>query len=144
MNTKENAGVKVLETPSNCPDRQKEFVETMQELLKTAIDNNDLRHEMAKHSNMLTAHESRIVVLEVAGVTTTENVDKVLKHLETALSAEDQARLLGYLDKFETGKEKFTKWYLIACTAVIIAIMAGFPMGEIMKAAGKKLILLMI
>ena len=144
MSTKESAGVKSVESGDKCPDRQKEFVETMQELLRTAIDNNDLRHEMAKHSNMLTAHESRIVVLEVAGVNASENIDKVLKHFEAALSPEDQARLLGYLDKFETGKDKLIKYWLIGSSVVILAMMAGFPMSEIMKAIAKKLITLLI
>ena len=144
MSTKENAGVKALDNTESCPDRQREFVDTMKELLKTAIDNNDLRHEMAKHSNMITAHESRIVVLEVAGVTTTENIDKVLKHLESALSPEDQKRILGYLDKFQTGKDKLIKYWLYASTIIILAILAGFPMGDIMKALGKKAILLLI
>lgn len=140
---KENAGVKSVE--SSCPDRQQEFVDTMRELLKTAIDNNDLRHEMARHAMTITDHGERILKLEGDGFMLTENVDRVLKHLEeSSITPEEQKRLIKYLDAYENGKQKAQKYYMIGSAVFIMALVAGFPAGEILKAIAKKLITLMV
>lgn len=75
MNTKENAG----ESTANpgCTDKQEYFVRSVQELLKIALDNNDLRHQVAQHDKRLTAHDSRIMVVEVAQLDSKEAVESL-------------------------------------------------------------------
>lgn len=139
----DNAGVKSV--ANSCPDRQQEFVDTMRELLKTAIDNNDLRHEMARHASTISDHSERICKLEGDGFLLTENVDRVLKHLEdSAITPEEQKRLIKYLDAYESGKQKAQKYYMLASGVIILAMVAGFPAGDILKAVAKKILIALV
>lgn len=75
MNTKENAGENTAS--QGCTDKQEYFVKSVQELLKIALDNNDLRHQVAQHDKRLTAHDSRIMVVEVAQLDSKEAVESL-------------------------------------------------------------------
>jgi hypothetical protein len=117
----------------------------MRELLKTAIDNNDLRHEMARHASTLSEHGEKILKLEGDGFLLTENVDRVLKHLEdSAITPEEQKRLIKYLDAYESGKQKAQKYYMLASGVIILAMVAGFPAGDILKAVAKKILIALV
>ncbi len=75
MNTKENAGENTAS--QGCTDKQEVFVKSVQELLKIALDNNDLRHQVAQHDKRLTAHDSRFMAIEVAQLDSKEAVESL-------------------------------------------------------------------
>lgn len=140
---KENAGVKPVE--SSCPDKQQILVDTMRDLLEKAIDNNNLHHKMEQHAKAISDHGERICKLEGDGFLLTENVDRVLKHLEdSAITPEEQNRLIKYLDAYESGKQKAQKYYMLASGVIILAMVAGFPAGDILKAVAKKILIALV
>lgn len=140
MNTSGSVGEKT----SECVDRQLEFMQTMKSLIEIATDNNDLKHQIASHDQRLTAHDSRITVLEVAMADNSKDIKDILKHVENSLSVDDQKKILSYLDKYETTKEKAIKWWLISSSVLLVAVVAGFPLKDIIAAIGKNLLKMII
>ena len=138
MTTKENA------VEQSCVDRQLEFMESMKALFEVAIDNTDLRHKIDSHDRRLTAHDSRITVVEVSMVDNSEDIKNILKHVENSLSVDDQKKILSYLERYETTKQKAVKWWIISSSGLLLAVMAGFPLKEIFQAIGKNLLKLLI
>jgi len=135
MNTQGSAGARQDE--HSCVDKQDHFVKSMSELVKIAIDNNDLRRQVAVHEGRLTAHESRIVVIEVSQVDNTADLHKILQHLESSLSVENQAKILGYIEKFETNKDRAIKYYIGGTMLLFGGVMIGIPFSDVFEFVGK-------
>lgn len=138
MNTQENVG----ETSKgrDCTDKQEHFVKSMQEVIKIALDNNDIRHQLAAHDQRLTAHDSRITVVEVSITDNSADIKNILKHVENSLSVDDQKKILSYLETYETTKQKAIKWWLVSSSVLLLAVLAGFPLKDIIAGIGKNLL----
>jgi hypothetical protein len=130
----------VDEKTSECVDRQLEFMQTMKSLIEIATDNNDLKHQIASHDQRLTAHDSRITVLEVSMADNSSDIKNILKHVENSLSVDDQKKILAYLETYETTKQKAIKWWLVSSSVLLIAVLAGFPLKDIVAGIGKNLL----
>lgn len=140
MNTSGSVGEKT----SECVDRQLEFMQSMKTLIEIATDNNDLRHKVAAHDQRLIAHDSRITVVEVAMADNSADIKNILKHVENSLSVDDQKKILSYLETYETTKQKAIKWWLVSSSVLLLAVLAGFPLKDIIAGIGKNLLKMLL
>ena len=123
-----------------CTNKQVQFVESMQELLKIATDITDLRYKTEQHGRQLVSHDQRIVFLEDAEVNNTENVKKILLKVEGSLSVDDQKQIALILKQYNEKKTKFLKWYIPISAILIFVSFFGATAKEVLAAISKLIV----
>lgn len=125
---------------ASCPDSQIKFVSTLQDLLKNAIDNTELRRIIEQHARQLVSHDQRITFLENAEVSNTENVKKILLKVEGSLSVDDQKQIALILKQYNEKKTKFLKWYIPISAVLIFVSFFGATAKEVLAAISKLIV----
>lgn len=145
----------IRKSSGECEERQKILVESIDVLLKIALDGNEIRKQIAlieeklsQHNERIIDHDEKIASLVGEAFTIARTVEKFIEEMRASqLTDDDKKTLVEVLKSYRKGSEKITlavKYYLTVSIPLFIAVAAGVNVKEKIGAIVKNIFMMII